>query len=204
MPVMDGFEATRRIRAHESEHGLERTPIVALTARIAGGSDDEWREAGMDDFVSKPFTLKTIAKTLNRNLGDNPQPLPEEETPETPPVADPGIIDPQIIAGLRDMAGGSDVLIMRIARLFAENAPPALQKIEAVSTTNDLKALADAAHALKSMCANIGAVRVADAAAELEMSAKGGGSFDTGTLTGKIAVSLKEALGALREIEKAA
>ena len=204
MPVMDGFEATRKIRAHESEHGLEKTPIVALTARIAGGKEDEWREAGMDDFVSKPFTLKTIAKTLNRNLGDNPQPLQDEAPPESRPVADPGIIDPQIIAGLRDMAGGNDLLIIRIAKLFAENAPPALEKIEAVATTDDLKALADAAHALKSMCANIGAVRVADAAAELELSAKTGGNIDTAALTGKIALSLKEALGALGDMEKAA
>ncbi len=60
MPVLDGYEAARRIRAAEIASGLGKTPIVALT----GDSTAECREmclaAGMDDFLGKPFTLNAM------------------------------------------------------------------------------------------------------------------------------------------------
>ena len=60
MPEMDGFEATHRIREYEKSHGLEATPIVALTAHAM----EEHREAvfacGMNHFLCKPITLKEL------------------------------------------------------------------------------------------------------------------------------------------------
>jgi two-component system sensor histidine kinase BarA len=66
MPEMDGFAATRAIRAYEAENGLERTPVVALTAHAAGGGGDSWRDAGMDDYLTKPFTMRSLAECLAR------------------------------------------------------------------------------------------------------------------------------------------
>mgnify|MGYP002624038383 CR=1 FL=1 len=67
MPGMDGFEATRRIRAHEAENG-RRVPIIALTANALPEDRQACLAAGMDDFVSKPFTRQVLHETTLRWL----------------------------------------------------------------------------------------------------------------------------------------
>jgi PAS domain S-box-containing protein len=65
MPVMDGYEATRRIRKIETERGLARMPIIALTASTMGGDRDRCLECGMDDHLGKPVRLETLQEMLN-------------------------------------------------------------------------------------------------------------------------------------------
>jgi CheY-like chemotaxis protein len=68
MPVLDGCEATRHWREHERRHGLTRVPIIALTAN---GSDDDRERclaAGMDDYLSKPFELRTLVAMMRRHI----------------------------------------------------------------------------------------------------------------------------------------
>jgi CheY-like chemotaxis protein len=64
MPVMDGFQAARRVRAYEREHGLRRAPLVALTANVFQSDRDRCREAGMDAFLGKPFTEEELRDVL--------------------------------------------------------------------------------------------------------------------------------------------
>ena len=66
MPVMDGLEATRRIRAMGGDLGA--TPIVAMTANAMQSDQDACYAAGMDDFVSKPIKPETFLRTVERNL----------------------------------------------------------------------------------------------------------------------------------------
>ena len=68
MPEMDGFAATRAIRTHESEAGLEPTPIVALTANTLESDRQRCLEAGMDEFISKPFRLEQLQSVLSSLL----------------------------------------------------------------------------------------------------------------------------------------
>jgi signal transduction histidine kinase/ActR/RegA family two-component response regulator len=74
MPVMDGFESTRRIRAFEDD-GRRRTPIVALTADTLATDRERCRDAGMDDFVTKPVSSTMLAATIERWTGRPTQPL---------------------------------------------------------------------------------------------------------------------------------
>jgi PAS domain S-box-containing protein len=69
MPVMDGYETTRKIREHES--GGKRIPIIALTAHAMKGADNECRAAGMDDYLSKPIDRDKLQKSLLRWLDDS-------------------------------------------------------------------------------------------------------------------------------------
>ncbi len=70
MPIMDGYQATTEIRAHEQEQDLPRIPIIALTASAIEGDRQRCLDAGMDDYLSKPFTqvglMSTVEKWLNR------------------------------------------------------------------------------------------------------------------------------------------
>jgi len=68
MPVMDGFEAVRRMREHEGEQGLPRTPVVALTANALQGDREHSLAAGMDDHLAKPFRDEELRAVLRRLL----------------------------------------------------------------------------------------------------------------------------------------
>jgi CheY-like chemotaxis protein len=70
MPVMDGYEATRRIRAARRDG--PRLPIVALTANAMAEDRQRCAEAGMDGYVTKPVTAESLCEVLHRHLGQGP------------------------------------------------------------------------------------------------------------------------------------
>jgi CheY-like chemotaxis protein/signal transduction histidine kinase/HPt (histidine-containing phosphotransfer) domain-containing protein len=77
MPVVDGFEATSFIRRWESEQGREPSPIIALTAKALDGDRETCLDAGMSDYVSKPFSLEQLAQVLARNVSTPRDPANE-------------------------------------------------------------------------------------------------------------------------------
>ncbi|MCB1958673.1 MAG: response regulator, partial [Rhodocyclaceae bacterium] len=83
MPGMDGLEATRRWRATEAREGLARTPIIALTANAVSGDADDCTAAGMDAYLSKPYSLARLTETLQAFVA-----------PATPRTMDPPPGDP--------------------------------------------------------------------------------------------------------------
>jgi len=70
MPVMGGFEATREIRQYEKEMGLQRTPIVALTAHAMLGDREKCIQAQMDEYLSKPLKQNLLMQTILRVASD--------------------------------------------------------------------------------------------------------------------------------------
>jgi CheY-like chemotaxis protein len=66
MPVLDGYEATRRIRAAETACNRKKAPIVALTGYDTAEDRDKCLEAGMDDFLGKPFSLNEIREMTGK------------------------------------------------------------------------------------------------------------------------------------------
>jgi CheY-like chemotaxis protein/HPt (histidine-containing phosphotransfer) domain-containing protein/anti-sigma regulatory factor (Ser/Thr protein kinase) len=153
MPVMDGYEATAAIRELPGTAG--RVPIVALTANAMQGDRLKCERAGMDGYLSKPFTLAQLAATLGRWLPGVAQ--------ECPPARDTGVatVDPinaRQLETLREIGSrvGTD-LVGDVLRVFLE-APgryiePVIQAIDA----GDAPQLSRVVHALKSSAANLGA-----------------------------------------------
>jgi CheY-like chemotaxis protein len=68
MPVMDGFAATRAIRAGRTKAFRPDLPIIAMTAHALEGDRERCLEVGMDDYVSKPVALPALAAALERWL----------------------------------------------------------------------------------------------------------------------------------------
>ncbi len=68
MPVMDGFEATKKIREYEARHGLTPTPIVALTAHVLESDEQLCFDSGMDKLLRKPITIDALEKVLKEYM----------------------------------------------------------------------------------------------------------------------------------------
>jgi CheY-like chemotaxis protein len=66
MPIMDGYETTRCIREWEKSNGQGGTPIIALTADALPGTENQCREAGMNDYLSKPVRKESLRQVLSR------------------------------------------------------------------------------------------------------------------------------------------
>ncbi|MDL2314574.1 response regulator, partial [Desulfovibrio sp. OttesenSCG-928-C14] len=70
MPIMDGVTATRKLREAERQNPARpRAAIVAMTANALKGDKDKYLEAGMDDYVSKPFQIDSLIEVIARNVG---------------------------------------------------------------------------------------------------------------------------------------
>ena len=74
MPIMDGLDATRAIRAREAVTGRARTPIVALTANVMSHQVAAYVEAGMDGFIGKPIEVGELFAAMEAALGDDEAP----------------------------------------------------------------------------------------------------------------------------------
>ena len=81
MPVVDGFAATSLIRAAEREAGCTPVPIVAFTASALDTDRERFREAGMDDFLSKPLTRQTLGEKLFKFVDDRRKSSGEPDSP---------------------------------------------------------------------------------------------------------------------------
>ena len=178
MPGLDGFAATRAMRAWEAEQGAPRTPVVALTAHVAGAAPGSWRDSGMDDYLSKPFTLRGLADCLARWLPER-RAVPREHGPVPPAGPESSefgatALDPAVLASLRSIAGRDTAMLERVFNLFGVHAPARLSALCDALAAGDVARVAAEAHALKSPSLNIGALRLAALAAEVEAQARSG------------------------------
>ncbi len=184
MPTMDGFEASRRMRAIEAASASEPTPIIALTAHVIGRSATAWREAGMSDHLTKPFTLSQIAETLARwTTPPAIAPATEQPTDSKPPTA-PAItdLDMEIIGHVLEMDKAGK-LMARLVPLYRQQAPLVLERLRRAATAGDIAETAAQAHALRSASLSLGAHIVGDLVVRIETDAQTSGRLpDAGVL----------------------
>ncbi|SEL68125.1 Signal transduction histidine kinase [Stigmatella aurantiaca] len=183
MPVMDGYEATRRIRGMAPFAAL---PIIAMTANALEGDRERSLAAGMNDHLSKPIDANHLYQTLGRWVvpgawGAEAVPAPPAEAPSPGPgpagVA-PGVPDPRHVnmeSALLNLDG--DVGLYRtVAELFLGDAPDSWAQFLGAWAGGDREGASRAAHTLKSMAANIGAEALREHAKALEAASREGDS----------------------------
>ncbi len=159
MPEMGGLEATAAIRARERDKST-RVPIIAMTAHAMKGDRERCLDAGMDEYLTKPLDSRRLCEIVEA-LADGH--VPPRSTADAP--SDGGIeLSAQVLARV----GGDRQLLAEISRLFVDDAPNHLQRIQSAIESRDAEALRRAAHALKGAAANFEAESVVAAARALE------------------------------------
>jgi hypothetical protein len=167
MPVLDGYAATRAIRAMEGPS--RRLPIIALTAAAVMGERERCLEAGMDDFLTKPVEVALLREVLERWVAPPPTVTKSvDELVEAPPV-DPELLDASRLAELLDLDPGDPAMLLRFIGRFgasARHTAAELRERRAAGAAYDVGRLA---HALKGSAANLGAHRLSARCDEIEL-----------------------------------
>ncbi len=159
MPRMDGYQAAREQRARELSSGHRRVPIIALTAHAMMGDRSTALAAGMDDYLTKPFTRNELQKTLNRWAA-----RPAASISEFPPNA----LDTTITAQLLELDEEDPGFVSDVIQSFFQNAEENVARMKAAVENGDLKALHLAAHLIRGSSQQLGANRLGATSSKIE------------------------------------
>jgi two-component system, sensor histidine kinase and response regulator len=192
MPEMDGFEATKAIRSQEAvvtATPRSRLPIIALTANAMAGDRERCLSAGMDDYLSKPFSQEKLREVLSRWLPqtaqrENSQKVISASVPSPPGVLAlvvgagapapektdaTDILDPAALNQIRALQrSGAPNFLHKVISSYLKDAVQFIETIRKAIAQNDPPTLHRAAHSLKSISALIGAQSLAGLCKDLE------------------------------------
>jgi PAS domain S-box-containing protein len=160
MPVMDGLQATRRIRELGLEAGGRRLPVIAMTAHAMQGDRERCLESGMDDYLSKPLVTADLAAILDRWL---PGPQASQEGP--------AIFDRDGV--LRRMRGDT-ALVTAIVQRFLAGIPDQVAQLRELATSGDGAGTERQALGIWDASLGVGADRLGSVALELQKLAADG------------------------------
>ena len=199
MPEMDGLTATRHIRRLEAGQG--RVPVIAVTAGTVSGARRACLEAGMDDFLAKPFSLGRLRKKVLSWL------LPSIDS--EPPDADDRKSEPDVVPAapnelivdlsrLQELAreAGTPQIVEELSVIFLDDVAKRVVALGLAATARDQRAYLNVIHAIKGASGNFGAVRMARIAEASERQVKHG---DLSTVDAAV-VDLGRELTAVRAV----
>ena len=173
MPVLGGLDATRMLREMEAEKGVEPVPVIALTANSHELDRQRCVEAGMNDFLSKPFRKVDLARMIARWFGSGSS--PQHVTHAVPGdvgtrrSAPPPGID---MAWVRPLQEALEDDFDLIVRQVLDEMPGAMALLRSAFERGDPDALRQSAHALKGLVQSIGAMRLGELALAIEQAGR--------------------------------
>lgn len=173
MPVMDGYEATQRIREQERQRGARRIPVIALTANAMSYDQDKCLAAGMDDYLSKPLTMDALVAALHRQLPQQ-RPADHVRTPhdrDLTPDAPGAKFNPAVLLEVKQHS-----LLTRVIHMYFSEAVKTLESMQELLSQENFVELGRVAHRFKSGNAQIGAVDLAARCDRLIRAARAGNS----------------------------
>jgi signal transduction histidine kinase/CheY-like chemotaxis protein/HPt (histidine-containing phosphotransfer) domain-containing protein len=212
MPELDGYEAAAEIRALESACRRAPARIIAVTANALAGDMEKCIEAGMDDYLRKPYKSEQLHAALSkilpagqvRQAGPSEQPLPPVFGMYEPDEA--GVIDSSALDSLAALPHADNKgLVNQVIQTYINSSLDQMTRLGEAIDRADSDCIRTAAHSLKSSSANVGAVRLAELCASVETSTRASDRASAVTLQRQIKEEYPRVIEALRSrIEDAA
>ncbi len=181
MPVMDGLQATRRIRAWERETGRARPlPIIALTANALAGDREACMAAGSTDYVTKPYSGAQLAALLSHHLpAATTLAAPAAAAAMSVPARAAIVFDSTVLSRLPMVADGSDPgFEAEVLHDYLQASSSTMDEYERAIDVGDAPTALRSVHTLKSMSGQVGAFSLAAVAADMEARLRAGGALD--------------------------
>ena len=172
MPEMDGLEATRLIRDPDTQTFNRNVPIIAMTAYAMTGDRERFIEAGMDDYVSKPVSMDSLADLIDKWSKKVQEKEHTKNTTENRKIsADPQIFNKESFVErmMDDME-----LVRHLVDIFQVDAPKQLKALKKAIEQEEMDDVTQYAHRIKGSSINIGGEMLSKAAEEIEQLAKVG------------------------------
>jgi CheY-like chemotaxis protein/HPt (histidine-containing phosphotransfer) domain-containing protein len=203
MPLMDGYEATQRIRAAETANGRKAMPIIALTANALQGDRERCLAVGMSDFISKPFTIKKLQTTLSAAMTGKATFELAPPSPRMKPaeVDEPPVVDIRHIDELRALR--KPQLLDNAIALFRKQAAANLDSMDRALRAGSAPEVEQHFHSLKSCSLSVGARRFASIAGDCEQAARKGDLVAAGRLATRLRPEYLTLCKALTDISQA-
>jgi CheY-like chemotaxis protein/HPt (histidine-containing phosphotransfer) domain-containing protein len=197
MPVMDGYEATRRIRAGEGGADHVAIPIMALTANAMTGDRERCIEAGMDDYLAKPLSFGQLATSLSRWLhrgNPSPQSVEPPARPEAGASTEKVFDDKEMLFNL----GGDRETARMLVAMVLEDMPGHLSTLERALAEAKLEEARREAHVMKGLSGQVGGKRLMALLEEIERQIRAGTASVTSDARAKVRTRYEELSAALR------
>jgi CheY-like chemotaxis protein len=209
MPVMDGLETTRLIRQREKQQGRPRATIVALTAHSADEDRSRCLEAGMDDYLGKPFRMQDLSHMMEKwrvrisalgsaasSQGFQADSGPQENISEN-------YLDRASLNNIRSLGPNGPRMLSTVISIYLNDSPILLDRLSETFDAADVEGAAKAAHALKSSSAGLGATALAVMCKQVEDITRANSLDGAGMLISRIRLEYEKVKEALKlEIQK--
>ena len=207
MPMLNGYDATQLIRQEEKSNGQGHIPIIALTANAMAGDDIKCKDAGMDDYMSKPFARIDLALMLQKYLQGEQKTefmfqLKQDitsaaanayidDTPATSEVEvenEPAVFmkladdDKEVeyldLVKVESMREELEDMFSGLIDTFIEGADEYVKRLNLAVLENNYEEMSAISHGMRSSCGNVGADKLASMADELSIMMKSGTESD--------------------------
>ncbi|MDM8536453.1 ATP-binding protein [Desulfobacterales bacterium HSG17] len=176
MPEMNGIETTRKIRSSSPGHFLPDIPIIALSACAMKGDRERFLEAGMNDYLSKPFETDELFNTIRKVLAGKPKILkPEIIKPIKSEKA--GFNDESFVWDIKQymkLHQDKEEYIKEMFQLFISEAAVRMKKLDKSLLIEDSEATLHAAHSISNLYAAIRLLSAVNSSREIEIAARSG------------------------------
>ena len=169
MPIMDGFEASRKIRELVNEGSLPKIPVIALTANAVAGDREKCVAAGMDDYLTKPFEIQDFLEIIHTNTTVTPDPATESKANASDDSGEPIFNLEKLLSQIDDR-----VFALDIANQFAASLPRYKKDLEECLDQQDAELVFAVSHRLKGTASTVKADRISSIATEIESASRDG------------------------------